>query len=117
VRLTGIAVALFIAIVGALTLTGTAQAAVVATSCPQPHFPDKDGVIFVTGLLCDTGKTPSEPVAGVKITVEDDQGNQLGEATSKEDGSFAIRLPGSSIDVLGTTIIVKIDESTLPSGT
>jgi branched-chain amino acid transport system permease protein len=116
VRLTGIAVALLVAIVGALTLTGTAHAA-VAKGCPQPQFPDKSGVIFVTGLLCDTGKTPPQPVAGVKITVEDDEGNPLGDAVSKDDGSFAIRLPGTSLDVLGTTIIVKIDESTLPSGT
>jgi branched-subunit amino acid ABC-type transport system permease component len=117
VRLTGLAVALFLAILGALTLTGMAQAATAAKSCPQPEFPDKDGVIFVVGLLCDTGKTPPRPVAGVKISVLDDQGNPLGEAVSKEDGSFTIRLPGSSIDVLGTTIVVKIDESTLPSGT
>jgi branched-subunit amino acid ABC-type transport system permease component len=117
VRLTGLAVALFLAIVGALTLTGTAHAATSADGCPQPQVPDKDGVIFVVGLLCDTGKTPPQPVPGVDITVLDDQGNPLGEAVSKKDGSFAIRLPGSSLDVLGTTIVVKIDESTLPSGT
>ncbi|HSS68264.1 MAG TPA: branched-chain amino acid ABC transporter permease [Nocardioidaceae bacterium] len=117
VRLTGIAVALLVAIVGALTLTGTALAAPTGAACPLPQFPDKDGVIFVVGLLCDTGKTPPEPVAGVKITVEDDQGNPLGETLSKEDGSFAIRLPGTSLDVLDSTIVVKIDESTLPSGT
>jgi branched-subunit amino acid ABC-type transport system permease component len=117
VRLTGIAVALLVAIVGALTLTGTAHAAAAAKACPQPQFPEKDGVIFVVGLLCDTGKTPPQPVPGVKIDVLDDQGNPLGEAVSKDDGSFAVRLPGSSIDVLGSTIVVKIDESTLPDNT
>jgi branched-chain amino acid transport system permease protein len=117
VRLTGLAVALFLAILGALTLTGAAQAAPALRGCPQPESPHKSGAIFVVGLLCDTGKTPPKPVPGVKITVLDDQGNLLGETTSKDDGSFAIRLPGNSIDVLGTTIVVKIDESTLPSGT
>ena len=117
VRLTGIAVALLIAIVGALTLTGTAQAAPAGSACPQPQFPDKDGVIFVVGLLCDTSKKPAVPVPGVKITVFDDQGTQIGEDVSGDDGSFAIRLPGPSIDVLNKTFVVKIDESTLPSGT
>jgi branched-chain amino acid transport system permease protein len=117
VRLTGIAAALLVA-VGALLLAGPAPAsAAVTVSCPQPTFPHKNGVIFVVGLLCDTGHTPAKPVSGVTISVEDDQGNPLGEAVSGDDGSFAIRLPGNSIDLLGTSIVVKIDEGTLPSGT
>jgi branched-chain amino acid transport system permease protein len=109
--------ALLIAVAGALTLAATAEAAVPGSACPQPKFPDKDGVIFVVGLLCDTTKKPAQPVPGVHIIVLDDQGNQIGEDTSAEDGSFAIRLPGSTLDVLGTTIVVKIDEDTLPEGT
>jgi branched-chain amino acid transport system permease protein len=117
VRLTGIAAAVLVAVVALLFAAPAYAAPNPDRSCPQPESPHKNGVIFVVGLLCDTGKTPAEPVPDVHISVEDDQGNVLGETESKDDGSFAIRLPGNSIDVLGTTIVVKIDESTLPSGT
>ena len=51
------------------------------------------------------------------MTVEDADGNEVGSATSGEDGTFVIDLPGPSINHLGKSYKVILDESTLPEGT
>ena len=51
---------------------------------------------------------------GASVTVEDDAGEVLGEATSGADGTFVIDLPGTTLDHLGKTYVVKIDEESLP---
>ncbi len=131
VRLTGIVVLLIGAVLALPAMSASAQVpvehnqtgtTVLAPSppkkgqCPAASFPTKDNVIQIVGKLGDTRTTPCTPVAGVRITVENANGDVVGEATTKDDGTFAIRLPGSSIDNLGTTVTVKIDESTLPQG-
>ncbi len=102
------------AVVGTLGPAGSADAA--ASSCPSATFKEKNNVIQVVGQLNDTRTKPCTRVAGVKVTITDESGKVIGEEVSGPDGTFAIRLPGSSIDNLGNTITVSIDESTLPKG-
>jgi branched-chain amino acid transport system permease protein len=75
-----------------------------------------DDTIDVKGKLVDTREKPPAPVEGVKISVEDDAGELVGEATSDADGLFVIPL-GPDIDVVGETYTIKLDEETLPEGT
>ena len=51
------------------------------------------------------------------VTVEDDAGNVVGEATSGADGTFVIDLPGAAIELLGKSFTVKLDEDALPEDT
>ena len=102
-RLTGIAVALLAAVFAMLALAGSAQATPQAAKekCPTVQIPSKDDVIQIVGQLNDTRTNPCKPVSGVKITVLNEAGDVLGEATSGADGTFVIPLPGSAIDNLG----------------
>ncbi len=119
VRLTGIVAVLLGAVIAMSAVALPAAAATTphaapTAGCPKPP-PRDDGTIHLTGCMADTSKKPAAPVAGVKITVTDDQGEVVGEATSDEDGRFDIPL-GDSIDVLGKKYVVKIDEESLPEG-
>lgn len=117
VRLTGIAVLLVAVLIAMLSMTGTATASAAQDKdCPTVKIPTKDDVINVVGQLNDTSTTPCTPVEGVTISVEDAEGKVIGEAQSGADGTFAIPLPGAAIDLLGTTVTVKLDEETLPEG-
>jgi branched-chain amino acid transport system permease protein len=113
VRFTRLLLAFLAAFVVVMALGGPADAA-SAPSCSTAKFPKKDDVIQVVGQLNDTRTDPCTRVEGVNISVVDDSGKVLGEATSGPDGTFVIPLPGSSIDNLGKTITVKIDEDSLP---
>jgi branched-chain amino acid transport system permease protein len=53
----------------------------------------------------------------VRITVDDESGNQVGEATTDQTGIFDITLPGTAADIIGQTYTVNIDSDTLPEGT
>lgn len=97
-----------------LTIAGTASAAAKGSTCGALPKRD-DGTIHVIGCMADTSKKPATPVSGVDITVEDDQKAVVGKGTSNADGRFDIPL-GDTLDVLGRTYVVKIDESTLPEG-
>ncbi len=79
--------------------------------------PTDDDVISILGRICDRRETPQAPVEGVTVTVEDDAGEVVGEATSGPDGTFVIDLPGAAIDNLGKQFTVKLDETTLPEDT
>lgn len=119
VRLTGIVAVLLGAVIAMSTVALPAAAATTphaapAAGCPKPP-PRDDGTIHLTGCMADTSKKPEAPVEGVKITVTDDQGEVVGEATSDEDGRFDIPL-GDSFDVLGKKYVVKLDEDSLPEG-
>ncbi len=131
-----IAAALFLVVLGALVLAagGTAEAAPLTTAttsagtsattsagaraaaatCVKPP-PRNDDSIHVIGCLTDTRDTPPSPVQGVKITLAEG-GKVVGSGTSDNTGLFDIALPGSSIDQLGQTVLIKIDKSSLPSG-
>lgn len=117
VRLPGIAGLLLAVLFAMLSMTGPAAAAAPDDKdCPTVQIPEKDDVISVVGQLNDTSTSPCNPVEGVTITVEDADGEEVGAEKSQADGTFVIPLPGAAIDNLGTTITVKLDESTLPEG-
>ncbi len=113
-RLTSTLSVLVAAVIAAIALAGPAQAVAQASACGKAPTRD-DGTIHIVGCMADTSEKPAVPVSGVDITVEDEQGAVVGEATSDENGRFDILL-GDSLDVLGKDFIVKIDESTLPEG-
>lgn len=107
----------------ALAVVSTAQSAAAspgtsegdAPACVLPQSTDDD-TISIIGRVCDTRETPQAPVEGVDISVEDSSGNAVGEATTAPDGTFEIPLPGTTIDNLGKTFTVKIDEESMPDG-
>jgi branched-subunit amino acid ABC-type transport system permease component len=114
VRHTNIVTLLLMTVFAAVAMTGSAQAVTPPTTAVATA--DEDA-INIRGKLVDTRETPPAPVEGVTITVEDDAGEQVGEATSDAQGEFAVPLPGSAADVVGETFTVKLDEETLPEGT
>ncbi len=121
VRHTRVVTLLLMAVVAAVAMMGSAQAAAATESaepgatCVRPEVSDDD-VIQILGQICDTRETPQAPVEGVDITVEDESGNPVGESTTDASGGFEIPLPGSTFDNLGKSFTVKIDEETLPEG-
>ncbi|MFC5728484.1 MULTISPECIES: ABC transporter permease subunit [Nocardioides] len=87
-----------------------------ATRCALVK-PTDDDTISILGRICDRRQRPPLAVPGVTVSVEDADGNQIGEATSAEDGTFVIDLPGTAIEHLGKSYTVTLDESTLPEDT
>jgi branched-subunit amino acid ABC-type transport system permease component len=104
--------------VSAATATPATQAATsgAAAECALPE-PTDDDTISILGRICDRREAPQVPVEGVDVTVEDEAGEVVGEATSGADGTFVIDLPGAAVSLLGKTFSVKIDEETLPEDT
>ncbi len=105
-----LAVAALMVTIGASAATASASA-----TCAKPP-PRDDDSIHIQGCLRDTRETPPKAVPDVMVSVEDDQGETVGEGTSNEAGVFDIALPGASIDNLGETFTVKIDQDSLPDG-
>jgi branched-subunit amino acid ABC-type transport system permease component len=87
-----------------------------ATRCALVKATDDD-TISILGRICDRREQPPVAVPGVVVTVEDSEGNKVGEATSGDDGTFVVDLPGPSINHLGKSYTVTLDESTLPEDT
>jgi branched-chain amino acid transport system permease protein len=101
----------------ATTAAAAAGAVTAATpTCVRPK-PRNDDTIHIQGCLTDARKTPATPVPDVKITVDDESGNQVGEATTDQTGIFDITLPGKAENLIGHSFTVHIDSSTLPEGT
>ncbi|HYJ67140.1 MAG TPA: branched-chain amino acid ABC transporter permease [Nocardioidaceae bacterium] len=98
---------LLTAVVIAVLTTATASSAAAAAPAKQQD------AVNIVGILLDNRTTPKTPVAGVKITVLDDEGNVVGEDLSGKDGRFKIPI-GDAIKVLGNTYTVRLDDSTLP---
>jgi branched-chain amino acid transport system permease protein len=99
---------------GVLVLVGAGAADAHESAGVAPRIDDS---ISIKGKLVDTRNSPPSPVKGVKITVVDSSGKVVGRDVSDAKGLFSIKLPGTSIDVLGQTFTTKIDVSTLPEGT
>jgi branched-subunit amino acid ABC-type transport system permease component len=97
---------LLTAVVIAVLAAGTASSAAAAPA-------EEQDTVNVVGVLLDNRTSPKTPVAGVKITVLDDEGNVVGEDLSGKDGRFKIPI-GDAIKVLGNTYTVRLDDSTLP---
>jgi branched-subunit amino acid ABC-type transport system permease component len=86
-----------------------------AGQCSLPEVTN-DETISILGRICDRRETPQAPVEGVTITVEDEAGEQVGEATTGADGTFEVPLPGDAISNLGKKFTVVLDEESLPEG-
>ncbi len=56
-------------------------------------------------------------MADVKVAVEDESGEVVGEGTSNDTGIFDVALPGTSVDNLGKSFTTKIDTKSLPEST
>jgi branched-subunit amino acid ABC-type transport system permease component len=82
-----------------------------ASATTAPYQDDK---VHIVGGLEDTRTDPPTPVAGVLIQVYDEQDELVGEDRSNAKGRFDIPLPGTSIDVLGNSYRVVLDDETLP---
>ncbi len=103
-----------------LLLCCLADSASATTHSPRPPLNEaalNGDSISIKGKLVDTRDSPPTPVEGVQITVLDESGKVVGEDVSDAKGTFAIRLPGATIDVLGQTFTTRIDVETLPEGT
>ena len=103
-------------ILAMLTALGPAAFADAEAPCVQPTGRDDD-TIHVQGCLRDQRADGDKPVPGATITVSDPEGNVLVEGQTDETGLFDLTLPGTVLDVLGTTVVVEIDTDTLPEGT
>jgi branched-chain amino acid transport system permease protein len=108
----------FTALVVAMAPAGAASAPSVASgeTCERPPASQEDA-IHVIGCLTYNREKPPAPVEGVEVSVEDESGNSVGEATSDATGIFDIALPGTSVDNLGASYTIKIDTETLPDKT
>lgn len=95
-------------LIGVLVAVLTGAVASAATAAPD------DDRVHIVGGLADTRNDPPSPVEGVLIQVYDEQDELVGEDESNAKGRFDIPLPGQSIDVLGNTYRVVLDDSTLP---
>jgi branched-subunit amino acid ABC-type transport system permease component len=117
-RIAGLLLAVVVAALGVVSPASAATAgpgAAKGAACVLPQATNDD-TISIIGRVCDTRKTPQTPVPGVKLTVVDDAGKVVGKATTGTDGTFSIPLPGTTIDNLGKTYTVKIDEKSMPEG-
>jgi branched-chain amino acid transport system permease protein len=94
----------------------TQVSAAESASCERPP-PSEEDAIHVIGCLTDNREKPPAPVEGVEVSVEDESGSSVGEATSNAEGIFDITLPGTSVDNLGKSFTIKIDTETLPDNT
>ena len=105
-----------------IAITGSASAAAEGTAsegeagCVGPK-PTDDDTISILGLVCDRRETPQAPVEGVSITVEDSEGEVIGEAVTGADGTFTVDLPGTAVENLGKSFAVTLDEESLPEDT
>ena len=87
-----------------------------AEQCALPK-PTDDNTISVLGRICDRRESPAVGVEGVDVTVKDESGAVVGEATSEADGTFIVDLPGEPASLLGKSFKVSLDEQTLPEDT
>ena len=100
----------------AVASPAVASASGTGTACALPE-PTDDDTISILGRICDRRETPAVGVEGVTVTVEDEAGEVVGEGTSAADGTFVVDLPGTPVELLGSTFTVKLDEETLPEDT
>jgi len=103
-------VVLLIGVLIAVLAGAGASSAATSTAATEPD----DDKVHIVGTLDDTRTTPPSPVEGVLIQVYDEQDELVGEDRSNAKGRFDIPLPGTSIDVLGNTYRVVLDDETLP---
>jgi len=101
-----------VAVAAVVTVMLTATAAIAApTPAPSPTTGDlvlaQDGGEQVRGTLNDGD---GDPIAGAQITATTPDGELIGEATTADDGTWAVDLPGPG------DYVVSLDQDTLPEG-
>ncbi len=101
---------------GAAATAATAPMSGSATECALPE-PTDDDTISILGRICDRRESPQVGVEGVNVTVSDEAGAVIGEATTAADGTFVVDLPGTPVSLLGKSFTVELDESSLPEDT
>ena len=109
-------VAVLVPFVMALLTVAGSPAMAADDTCVKPPKRDDD-TIHVQGCLRDLRGGGDKPVPDVTITVSDESGTVLVTGTTDQTGLFDLTLPGTVLDVLGTTVVVEIDSDTLPEGT
>jgi neutral amino acid transport system permease protein len=67
--------------------------------------------LAIQGKLTDTSSDEPTPVEGVKLTVTDSDGKEIGTVESDAEGSFSVRVPGNG------RYTIEIEEDSLPEGT
>jgi branched-subunit amino acid ABC-type transport system permease component len=100
--------------VGLLVVVVAAGWSGVGSASAATDAPAQEDKVHIVGTLDDTRTDPPSPVEGVLIQVYDEQDELVGEDRSNAKGRFDIPLPGTSIDVLGNSYRVVLDDETLP---
>lgn len=112
-----------LALVAALLLTpATAVADSTASPSPSPSPTGGAGPVTIppggtgiTVILTDQSNRDAEgnptPIAGVTLTVSDEDGNEVGQGVTDAEGRAVIEVPEKG------TYRVSLDEDTLPEGT
>ncbi|QZY27910.1 ABC transporter permease subunit [Nocardioides coralli] len=103
-------------VIAPATAAASGEGTSTGTACALPE-PTDDDTISILGRICDRRESPAVGVEGVSVTVEDEEGAVVGEATSAADGTFVIDLPGEPISLLGSDFTVTLDEDSLPEDT
>jgi len=113
VRVTAI-LALFLGVLGVNLVVPSAALGAQTHAAPAVtavHASGEDEGPSINGTLTDESNPGNpQPVEGVEITVLDSSGNQVGTATSDDQGQFSVPVPGSG------DYTVRIDPETLPEG-
>jgi neutral amino acid transport system permease protein len=81
---------------------------VVGSALPAQASGDE---LAIQGKLTDTSSDEPTPVEGVKLTVTDSDGKEIGTVESDAEGSFSVRVPGNG------RYTIEIEEDSLPEGT
>ncbi|MPZ60644.1 MAG: branched-chain amino acid ABC transporter permease [Propionibacteriales bacterium] len=112
VRATAIIAGLIAVVSAAFLLPASTASAAPAGDAPHVRAAalEPSGPLIKGTLVDETDPQNPEPVEGVVITVEDEEGNEVGTETSNAEGFFEIEVPGSG------TYTVIIDTDTLPEG-
>jgi branched-subunit amino acid ABC-type transport system permease component len=114
IRTIGLAAAIVVAVLASAAPASAGPAA--AAPAGAATTPQQDDKVHIVGDLRDTRTDPPSPVEGVLIQVFDEQDELVGEDRSNAQGRFDIPLPGTTIDVLGNSYRVVLDDQTLPEG-
>ncbi len=109
--------ALVMAVGSAATASGGGSDSSGSTECALPKPNDDDNKISILGRICDRRESPAVGVEGVAVTVKDEGGQEVGDATSGADGTFVIDLPGDPSTLLGKSFSVALDKESLPEDT
>ncbi len=111
-----IVLAALVLLASAPLATAAVGSAAETQTCQKPP-PSEGDAIHMIGCLTDNRESPPVPVADVEVTVEDEEGEVVGEGISDAQGVFDVTLPGTSVDNLGKSFTIKIDTKTLPENT